>query len=403
MKKNKPVIMVVAGGNWQVPLIKKLRDLGAYVVNTNLYPDSIGFQYANVGLVADVKDIEENLKIAKYYQPDAILTDQSDIAVPTVAKLCEELGLPGIGYNIAMQFTNKVMMRDFCFKNNLPTPRYRCCQNESEVIDFIKEINKPVVIKPPDNQSSRGVQKIDDLASVHHAFIDAIRHTSSKQVLVEEYIEGTELTVEGIKITEKHITLAISEKHHYEHNQMIANRLLFSRENKEIDFDKLIKQHDYMIEAMQLPFGLTHTEYKYHNENFYLIETAARGGGTKISSHIVPLLSGVDTYKVLLMLAMGEKIYVDSINYNYSNSEKTSVLHFFDFEPGLVKKISGLEKARSLHGVIDLELNFKVGDMICQSSDDRSRHMHVIAYGKNTEFVLETARKAREQIEVYYG
>ena len=124
-------IMVIAGGTWQVPLIKKAKAMGFEVVNSNLYEDSIGFEYSDFGEVADVKDRETNLKIAKKYQIDGVVTDQSDIAVPTVAFVASQLHLPTIGEEKAELFTDKFKMREFCRTHNFPYPEYKLCQSVS--------------------------------------------------------------------------------------------------------------------------------------------------------------------------------------------------------------------------------------------------------------------------------
>ena len=64
---------------------------------------------------------------------------------------------------------------------------------------------------------------------------------------------------------------------------------MFSHTNKKYDYEKLARLNSDMVETMGLPFGITHAEYKYYNGEFYLIEIAARGGGTRISSDIVPI------------------------------------------------------------------------------------------------------------------
>ena len=105
MSKNR--LLVIAGGTWQVPIIKKAKALGFEVVNSNLYEDSIGFEYADYSEVSDVKNKEKNLEFAKKYQIDGVVTDQSDIAVPTVAYVASQLGLPTIGEDKARLFTDK--------------------------------------------------------------------------------------------------------------------------------------------------------------------------------------------------------------------------------------------------------------------------------------------------------
>jgi carbamoyl-phosphate synthase large subunit len=86
-------IMVIAGGDWQIELIKKAKAMGHYVICSNLYEVSPAFPYADACEVCNVLDKEGNLRIAQKYQPDAVISDQSDIAVPTVAYVSEKMGL----------------------------------------------------------------------------------------------------------------------------------------------------------------------------------------------------------------------------------------------------------------------------------------------------------------------
>ena len=119
--------MVIAGGDWQIELIKKAKSMGHYVICSNLYEDSPAFKYADACEVANVLDKEKNLEIAKKYMPDAVISDQSDIAVPTVAYLNEKLGLRGIGIDKADIFTDKSLQRKICKENNIPVPDFKVC------------------------------------------------------------------------------------------------------------------------------------------------------------------------------------------------------------------------------------------------------------------------------------
>ena len=150
-------VMVIAGGNWQVPIIKKLKEEGHTVVVSNLYPDSIGFEYADYAEVADVRDKNRNLEIALKYDVDVIVTDQSDIAVPTVAYVSERMGRPTIGLKMAELFTNKYMMRRFCEKNGFAYPAYKRVTSVESALEVYTAWNKTAIIKPLDSQSSRGV------------------------------------------------------------------------------------------------------------------------------------------------------------------------------------------------------------------------------------------------------
>ncbi|TXI46810.1 ATP-grasp domain-containing protein [Methylophilus sp.] len=392
-------IMIIAGGEWQIPVIRKAKQLGLFVINTNLHPQSLGFNDADVGLVADVLDKEQNLAYAKEWNVDAVITDQSDIAVPTVAYVAEHMQLKGVGTAVAALFTNKSLMRSFCVKHGFPSPRFKLCNELKDGIAFLNECNFPLVVKPPANQSSRGVLKVTNMHELEHAYTLAMQHSKDETVLIEEFIGGVELTIDGVQLNAgEHYSLATSTKTHYAHNEMIANQLWFSQQHPEIDFDALHDQHNQMVKLMGLPFGLTHAEYKYHAGKFYLVEIAARGGGTKISSDIVPLMSGIDSNNLLIRMALGERIH----EIHPEARKITSVLDFFEFSPGKVKTIHGIEQASVLSGVISIGLNIVEGDIIEEVSDDRSRHGYIIAYAENTESLKGLLRKIHQTVQITY-
>lgn len=392
-------IMIIAGGEWQVPLVEKAKEMGLFVVNSNLYEDSPAFKKSDVSLVADVLDRNTNLYYAKKYNLDAVVTDQSDIAVTTVAYIAEQLGLPGIGSDAASLFTNKYLMRTFCKEHGFPVPDFKLCKKLEDTIAFLDKYQFPVVIKPLSNQSSRGVAKVNSPSEIEGAFCNAKKHSITGEVLIEKFIGGVELSIDGIKLNHGgHYSLAISKKTHYMHNEMVAKSLLFTNHDDDIDLISLKKQHDRLISSMSLPFGLTHAEYKYDDGRFYLIETAARGGGTNISSHIVPLMSGIDSNQLLIRMSLGD--HVLSITPKFTNN--LSMLYFFEFKPGKVKEIIGLKKIREIHEVISFNLNFDVGDEILPPIDDRSRHGYLIIVSSDLAGLNKLLKYICQLIEIHY-
>ncbi|MDB5988717.1 MAG: hypothetical protein JWQ10_120 [Herbaspirillum sp.] len=392
-------ILIVAGGEWQIPIIRKAKELGIFVVNTNLYPDSAGFEFADIGLVANVLDRDKNLEYARQYNVDGVITDQSDIAVTTVAYVAEQLGIHGIGTATAELFTNKHEMRKFCQRNNFPTPAYELCRNIADAIRFVRTHGFPVVMKPPANQSSRGVAKVTSNDELEHAYESALLQSNDKTVLIEKFIGGTELTVDGIQLNAgSHYCLATSCKTHYAHNEMVANQLWFSQRHEQIDYLALHEQHNRLVESMALPYGLTHAEYKYDEGKLYLIEVAARGGGTRISSDIVPLMSGMDSNALLIRMALGEKI--SSIEPIFP--DRVAVLDFFEFKPGHVKVIKGIERVRNMTGIVTIGLNIKKDDVIALASDDRTRHGHVVAYADAPATLRKLLTEVHQTVQVYY-
>ncbi|MBR6524009.1 MAG: ATP-grasp domain-containing protein [Clostridia bacterium] len=378
-------IMVVAGSRWQIPITKKIKDMGHLPHVVNLYEDSPAFLYATKSGVMDILDKDACLKFATENKIDAILSEECDIAMPTVAYIADNLNLPSQGADKIALFTNKFKMREFCRANGLKFPEYRKCSTFDEAAEFFKTVGGKIIIKPLDANSSRGVFTITSEEELELYFEQAMSFSKvEKCVLAERYIEGTEFTIDGIKTPDRHYSLAISEKKHYPHNKNIAYELYFSHNNSNFDYEKLKAVNDEYVNLSGLPFGLTHAEYKYENGEYYLIEIAARGGGNLISSDIVPVMSEIDNYKYLIDCSIGE-----CLNENFevpeSLKERCCVLRFFDApaDGGTVKEIEGTDILTNDPRVIKWELNFKVGDYIEKAKDDSKRIGFYIAYADN--------------------
>ena len=391
-------IMIVAGGDWQVPITKKAKEMGLYVISSNLYEDSPAFAYADAVKIANVLDREANLACAERYKPYEVVTDQSDIAVPTVAYICQRLGLPGIGEDKASLFTNKYKMREFCKKYGFASPDFRLCTELGQAKTFLAEHHR-IIIKPIDSQSSRGVFLIETQEDLTRYFGQSMQYSNAqKAVLAEQYVEGTEFTVDGIKHSKGYTVLAVSKKKHYKENPNVAKELFFSNQNVKFDYEKLRKTNQELVLAMGMPFGLTHAEYKYMDGQYYLIEIAARGGGTKISSNIVPLMSGVDSNEALLRMALGESVQVQP----EFKMERCAVLKFLHFQSGRVRKIEGLTEIRQMAGVDDIGLNFTAGETIQPMHDDRSRQGYYIAYAESEEKLRALQKNIEQTLQVIY-
>lgn len=388
-------VMIVAGGMWQCPIVQLAKKMGHYVICSNLYEDSPAFKFADVGLVANVLDKEKNLEFAKEYQPDVILTEQSDIAVTTVAYVAEQLGIKGITLEIAKRFTNKHLMRVYTERAGFVSPKNALVYTKEEAKAFINNVPKSI-IKPLDSQSSRGVHIVASQDDIDEFFDDCISYSNSeKAIIIEEYIDGTEFTVDGIKTNDDYYVTAISEKSHYEYNPNIANRLFFAPNNKKYDYDKLRKVNKEMVKALGIPYGITHAEYKYKDGEFYLIEIAARGGGNKISSHIVPTVSGINSNEILIHILLDEK-------FELTEKEKHpyAVLGFFDFKPGRIVAIEGMEEVRELPGVLDIMLEVSVGDILENATDDRTRCGYYIIFADSEDELLLREIKLKNMVRV---
>lgn len=395
-------VMIVAGGDWQVELVKKAKAMGHYVICSNLYSDSPAFKYSDVGVVADVLDKNKNLEIATQYRPDAVISDQSDIAVPTVAYLNEKLGLNGIGIERADLFTDKSLQRQFCKSRGISIPDFKLCHSINDAKEMLFKHNK-IIIKPIDSQSSRGVFTIDSLDMLKEKYEETANWSNRrKYVLAEEYISGDEFTIDGIVINRKHYPLCISIKKMYECNKNISCQQDYSHFHEIYDYGLLREINKKLVESTGLSMGLTHAEYKYNNGKFYLIEIGARGGGSNLSAKIVPFMSGVDNYEYLLKEALGEPVSDLQVRDVDFSSDKYVVMKFFDFGEGTVDYVENKDYLVNHPMLLDYQLEIKNGDVLHNPKYGRLRPGHFIIGGIGKENVLFEAQKIIEKVRVVF-
>ena len=395
-------IMIIAGGDWQVELVKKAKQMGHYVICSNLYEDSPAFQYADVCEVANVLDKERNLEIAKKYKPDAVISDQSDIAVPTVAYLSEKLGLHGIGTEKADIFTDKSKQRQICKAAGMPVPDFKLCEIPEQAEEMLEKYGK-IIIKPIDSQSSRGVFTITNVNELRAKIQETLSWSNRrKEFLAEEYITGDEFTIDGLVINGSHYPLCISIKEMYPDNPNISRMQSYSYYSDKYDYDLLRKTNKQLFETVGLPMGLTHSEYKFYKGKYYLIEAGARGGGSNLSGKIVPFMSGIDNYEYLIKEALGEEVNEKKVKGHVFSDERYVVMRFFDFGIGTIKSIQGEEFLRNHPMLIDYQLKLKQGDILDKPKYGRLRPGHFIIGGDDKTLVQKEAEKIINTVKVIF-
>ncbi len=397
-KKN---VLVLAGGNWQVPLINFFKAKGEYVIVVDPYSDSTGVLLSNYHIKLDVKDskkiLEEVLQLP--FSIDYAISDQSDIAIKSLAEINAALKLPGILPEIAILFTNKFSMREFAFKIGVPVPSFKKCFNINDLINFF-EINfkRPIMLKPADSQSSRGIFKIsvDNIDSASELLANCFLATQLNFVICEQFIEGVELTAEGFCSNNIHTTLALSCKKHFRTG--IASDLIYPSALSDRINNKIREYNNHFVTNSKLKFGITHAEYIYneYDDEVYLVEIACRGGGTLISSNIIKWVSGFDAYEELYKNLNGLETNLNEIE----NLNRAAILHFFEFPNGIVSEISGMDDIGKMENVIKLQLDFKVGDTINFALDDRSRQGFIIITAETIEILNSLMIKVNSLLQV---
>ena len=194
-------IMIIGGGLLQIPLIHTAKRMGFKTVVTDYNENAIGMKEADIPIVMSTKDIEGSVRVARSQNEitpiNAVLTVGTDASM-TVAAVANALGLSGIKFDDAETATNKIKMRTRFKEHNIPSPNFVPAWSLAEAKQACKKLGFPVVIKPSDNMGARGVSRINNLNELKEAFDYAKAASPSGELILEEMMDGPELSIDAI-------------------------------------------------------------------------------------------------------------------------------------------------------------------------------------------------------------
>lgn len=400
-------ILFLCGGKWQLPWFLFLKEKGWKLILVDPYIDSPCVEYADVYFQCDVKNTDLIHEFVKNngFEIKFVTSEQTDVSTLPITILSKMLDTKANSMESVERFSNKYVSRNFLKKNNFNHfPKYKKINTIKELVLFQLEISSDIIIKPSDSQSSRGVfviKKESDLKEINKIYSEALKYTEKDYLLAEEFVEGIEITLEGLCFDKKHITLTGSQKSHFRTG--IASNLDYPLHLNEDLKSRIINFHNQLIISTDLNFGITHSEYIINEKQnkFWLIEIACRGGGSLIPSKITPWVCGIDVYETYYNMIFNFD-FEFLLNQNEVQNSKSAKLHFFEFKEGVVNSINGIDECLQLTNVFELKLLFSEGDHIYSATDDSSRQGYVIILADTLAEISETLTKIYNTIEIGY-
>lgn len=376
-------LMILGAGQCQVPIIKQAQEMLYETIAVSASGNYPGLSIADKSYHIDVREKEKILDIAIDENVNAILTDQTDISVPSVAYVAEQMGLPGIGYDCALRFTDKYIMRQYGQQLGIPVPKHLVASSLAEARDAAEKLGFPLVIKPVDNQGSRGVTKINSIETLEGKYRSAVENSPQHLVILEQFFPGIEVVVQGFVSNFKFTNLIIGDRKYFNLKDLfIPKQTIFPTKIEAPLKKKVLALNARLIKGFGPAFGITHSEFIVNPEtgDIHLVETAIRGGGVFISSDLIPLTCGINTNKLLIKLACGESV---RINADRILNNASAYLCFY-LEEGIIRQVNGIDAVRSLSGVHKIYLdNIVPGRKTKAITDKTMRLGPILIAGKN--------------------
>lgn len=395
-------IMILGANNFLVPLIKTSKRLGFWTIVASPNEKEPGFKYADEKVIVDLCDKNAVLEAAQKLKIDGVISDQAETPVRTQAFVANKMGLLGIGEDKAELFTNKYMMREKCREIGIDTIKYKLVDNVNDAAKFYEQIGKPMIMKPIDSAGSRGVVKIEDVQTIYDQFDYSKDASKTGKVIIEEYIPGKELLIDGVVFNGIYQTLICGEYIKCNvpgvFSEYMGKYPAEITDNQLNEVNKLVKK---IIEGFGLPWGRTHTEVKINDDGIWLMETAARGGGRYISSGIVPMKTDFDSCEFLLKACVGEITEIPVVRKNNKSCGYVSLF----LPKGEVISVEGLQEVIDLpytysHNFEDIKVGFKTSEF---KDKIEGRFIHLEADNDNQLYARVEKIKQLIQIQIDTG
>lgn len=390
-------LLVLAAGILQVPVIKKAKEKGYYVIAVDGDSNAIGLQYADKAICANITDEEIMLEIAREQHVDGVIHPCSEVSMNVMGRINDELGLAGITKEQAIRATNKHLMREAFEKGNAPSPKSILTDSVEDAWEHLQnDFTTDGILKPSRNSGSRGIAKVVrdmNKADFINAYNIALNESRDKSVLIEQFIEGPEFSIEIIVWNGKVNVLTVTDKkttgapHFVElgHNQPSC----YSKE----DVETLQAAAVAGVKALGVNNCACHAEAKLMNGKAYLMEIGARLGGDFISTELTHLSTGIDMVAAAINVALGIEP-----DLSVKEEPKGACIRYFCPKPGRLISVSNTEVLDDPH-VYKKEIYVHEGDIIPEVTSSLSRSGHVIVIEKTPQKAIELAERLIREVK----
>ena len=375
MKSNKPVL-VFGCGELQQSIIKRAHKKGLFVVGIDPCEDAFCKDDVDVFKVVGGQDFEGTCAVVEKYDIDAIVTAATDKPLVMMARIAEKYGFPFFSVDTSRWSTDKYQMKQRFMESGVPCAKGRLVKSIEETDDMFY----PVIVKPRDNSGSRGVKFCRTREELVASMAEAREYSKLNSILVEEFIEGQEYSIEALHYDGKSEVIQFTEKKttEFPYNVELGHKqpaLLTDAQKDAIR--EIVEIIDTALQFQNCP---SHTELKINERGIFVIETSPRLGGDFITSTLVPLSTGINMEDQLLRIALGEPVDTKK-----GRVDRASGVEFFHFSEGLVESIdSQIYNLTEDPDVFSLVLKLREGDYVNSITSSLDR------YG---EFIVQAEKR----------
>jgi biotin carboxylase len=382
--KEGDALLIFGGGMLQVSLIKTANCLGYRTVVIDPNPNAPGRVIADEFVVVGGDDFDSTLEIAKRNRVSGVVTSATDKPLVMMARIARRLNLAFPSECAIRNTINKFELKKTLQANDIPCAKgYLCGLEEIEARLEQNPIPFPLIIKPIDSSGSRGVFYCDSISSLRRVFQESLKHTSFDKVLIEEFMEGPEISVECLVQNAVVHVIQVTDK--------TTTPFPYNVELGHVQPSRHIQEHGASIRkviassvrALKLDDCALHPELKITKSGVRIVEIGPRLGGDFITSHLVPLSTGINMEEQLINIATRRQIDVTP------TLRRFSAVVFFDFKRCPTGRVGLADHVRHIREYVhDFELYYSDSDELPVVTNSMERHGHIVISSDSLDELL---------------
>lgn len=391
-------LMILGAGIYQVPLIETAKRMGYYTIVVSIPGNYPGFKIADKVYYVNTTDVPKILEIAKEEGIKGILTAGTDVAVITIGKVCDTLGLTGISYQAAENATSKRLMKECYEAAGVRTARFREIPTDTpdeEIASLIEGLEFPLIFKAVDTSGSRGIMRVDSPEEFPAARANVLRYTHDKHYLIEEFIEGEEFGAQAF-IEDGELQFILPHGDYVFHGDTgvpVGHFAPYDISEAETEDAKL--QLTLAAKAMGLDNCAINADFIMKDGKTYVLELGGRSGATCLAE-LVSIYYGFDYYEKMIRVAMGEKVSFES-DKAVPNASKLLISD----RTGVITAIRNDNVTGG--DLCDVHFDYEVGEHVNAFHVGPDRIGHVITKGETLEEAVRVLDEAMDRIHIEIG
>ena len=385
-------LLVLGAGPAQLGLLAAAREHGHFVIALDRDPAALGFRYADRRAIISTEDEQGIERLAAAEAVEGIIAPGIDWPVGIAARVAEKMGLPHpISGAVASLAVSKQRQRELLAEAGVPQPRWRLASEPEEGLPI------PSVVKAPDRQGQKGLTLVRSDEELPDAISRAIEESRSGVALVEEVVDGPEVTVNAFSLRGEFHPLTVTDR-------LTADPPAFGVALAHVwpseAGGQAAKVAESAVSALGIENGPTYTQLRIGPDGPQVIEVAARLGGGH-DAELAKLALGVDLNGLALQAALGESIWSAALQ--PTPEVGGAVVRFLIPPEGVLQVVEGVEQARSVEGVHDVRIYREPGHAFGPFLRGADRAGAVLAVGDSREEALARAEKAAGHIRFEVG